>query len=123
MKKSEAKVYKQALLALRARLRGDVSHLTQTALKKGEDDTGSDVARMPIHMAEMGSENYDQEFSLSLLENDEDTLESIESALERIEDGTYGECEECNCKIPKLRLDAIPFAALCVKCAAKDERH
>lgn len=122
MKKSEAKVYKQQLLALRARLRGDVTQLTQTALKKGDDDS-NDVARMPIHMAEMGSENYDQEFSLSLLENDEDTLELIESALERIEEGVYGECEECNCKIPKLRLDAIPFASLCVKCAAKDERH
>lgn len=119
MKKSEAKVYKQQLLALRARLRGDVSHLAQTALKKGEDDAGNDAARMPIHMAEMGSENYDQEFSLSLLENDEDTLQLIESALERIEEGVYGECEDCNCKIPKLRLDAIPFAALCVKCAQK----
>jgi DnaK suppressor protein len=121
MKKSESKVYKQQLLALRARLRGDVNHLTQSALNHGEN--GGDLARMPIHMADIGSENFDQEFSLNLLENDEDALNSIENALERIEDGTYGECEECNCKIPKLRLDAIPFVAYCVKCAEKIERQ
>ncbi len=88
MKKSEAKVYKQKLLALQARLRGDVLQLTETALKKSHGESGSDQARMPIHMADIGSENFDQEFSLCLLENDETALESIENALEKIEDGT-----------------------------------
>jgi DnaK suppressor protein len=122
MKKTESKVYKQLLVAIRARLRGDVNHLTETALKKGHGDAGSDLARMPIHMADIGSENFDQEFSLSLLENDELTLDSIEHALERIEDGSYGECEECGCKIPKMRLDAIPYTTVCVKCAEKMEK-
>jgi DnaK suppressor protein len=53
------------------------------------------------------------------MENDEGTLGAIEHALERIEEGTYGNCEECSGKIPKLRLEAIPYAALCVKCAGK----
>jgi DnaK suppressor protein len=70
-------------------------------------------------MADIGSDNFEQEFTLSLMENDEDTLAAIEHALERIEDGTYGACEECNGKIPKLRLEAIPYAAHCVKCASK----
>jgi RNA polymerase-binding transcription factor DksA len=122
MKKTEAKVYKQILLALRARLRGDVSHLTETALKKGHVDNGSDLTRMPIHMADIGSENFDQEFSLSLLENDELTLDAIEHALLRIDEGVYGECEECGCKIPKIRLDAIPYSTVCVKCAEKMEK-
>jgi RNA polymerase-binding transcription factor DksA len=117
MKKAEAKVYKQQLLALRARLRGDVSQLAEAALK-GNGDSG-DLSRMPIHMADIGSDNFEQEFTLSLMENDEGTLGAIEHALERIEDGTYGDCEECGNKIPKLRLEAIPYAALCVKCASK----
>jgi DnaK suppressor protein len=49
-------------------------------------------------------------------------LGRIEAALERIEDGTYGICEECGVKIPKKRLNAIPFAAMCVKCASQYEQ-
>ena len=50
---------------------------------------------MPIHMADIGSDNYEQEFTLSLMQNEEGTLEAIEAAIERIEDGVYGICEEC----------------------------
>jgi DnaK suppressor protein len=117
MKKAESKVYKKQLLALRSRLQGDVSQLAEAALK-GNGDAG-DLSRMPIHMADIGSDNFEQEFTLSLMENDEGTLGAIEHALERIEDCTYGDCEECGNKIPKLRLEAIPYASLCVKCASK----
>jgi RNA polymerase-binding transcription factor DksA len=117
MKKAEAKVYKQQLLVLRARLRGDVTQLAEAALK-GNGDAG-DLSRMPIHMADIGSDNFEQEFTLSLMENDEGTLGAIEHALERIEEGVYGDCEECGNKIPKLRLEAIPYASHCVKCASK----
>jgi DnaK suppressor protein len=56
------------------------------------------------------------------MENEEETLDAIELALERIEEGVYGQCEECEVKIPKARLNAIPYAALCVKCAALQQR-
>jgi len=49
-------------------------------------------------------------------------LEQIEAALERIEENTFGQCEECGAKIPKTRLNAIPYVALCVKCASNNER-
>ncbi len=120
MKKAEAKVYKKQLLALRARLRGDISQLAQAALK-GNGDSG-DFSRMPIHMADIGSDNYEQEFTLSLMENDEGTLDSIERALERIEEGVYGECDECGGKILKARLEAIPYVSHCIKCASKLEK-
>jgi RNA polymerase-binding transcription factor DksA len=122
MKKAEAKVYKERLLALRARLRGDVTQMADAALKKNRMDGGGDSSTMPIHMADLGSDNYEQEFTLSLMENDEGTLEAIEMALERIEDGTFGECEECGVKVPKARLNAIPYARTCVKCAEQLER-
>jgi DnaK suppressor protein len=123
MKKAESKVYKERLLALRARLRGEVNQLANAALKKNRPEGASDQSSMPIHMADLGSDNFEQEFTLSLMENEEDTLVAIESALERIEDGTYGQCEECGVKIPKARLNAIPYAPLCVKCAAQLERR
>ena len=74
---------------------------------------------MPIHMADIGSDNFEQEFTLSLMENDDETLEMIEEALERIEDGSYGICAECGSAIPKTRLNAIPYTPYCVKCASR----
>ena len=122
MKKAEMKVYKERLLALRARLRGDVSQMADAALKKNRNQANGDLSSMPIHMADIGSDNFEQEFTLSLMQSEEGTLDLIETALERIEDGVYGQCEECGVKIPKTRLNAIPYTTLCVKCASQLEQ-
>ena len=123
MKKPELTAYKEQLLALRARLRGDVDHMADGALKKNRSEANGDLSSMPIHMADIGSDNFEQEFTLSLMENDGGTLALIESSLERIEEGTYGQCEECGVKIPKTRLNAIPYTTLCVRCAEQQERQ
>jgi len=117
MKKADMRVYKEHLLGLRARLRDDVTSMAEAALRKSGNE-GAEASSMPIHMAELGSDNYEQEFTLSLLATEEDTLGMIEMALERIETGTYGTCSECSGPIPKTRLNAIPHASLCVKCAS-----
>ena len=121
MNKAELVAYKELLLGLRARLRGDVNQLADAALKKSRSEANGDLSTMPIHMADIGSDNFEQEFTLSLMENEGVTLEQIESSLERIEEGTYGQCEECSVKIPKTRLNAIPYSVLCVKCAEQQE--
>ena len=121
MKKAEMKVYREKLLALRARLRGDVNQMADAALNKSRSEANGDLSSMPIHMADIGSDNFEQEFTLSLMESEGGTLEQIESALERIEDGEYGECEECGARIPKTRLNALPYATMCVKCASRLE--
>ena len=112
MKKAETKVYRERLLQLRARLRGDLSAMADAAL-----NSESNEVTAPIHMADVGTDNFEQENTLVLMENDEETLEMIESALERIERGTYGHCQECAGKLPKMRLNAIPHTPFCVKCA------
>jgi RNA polymerase-binding transcription factor DksA len=121
MKKSEAVEYKRSLLALRARLRGDVSALADAALRKTRSESSGDLSSMPIHMADVGTDNFEQEFTLSLMEHDGTTLEQIEAALERIEDGLYGVCLACEAKIPKTRLNVLPHTPYCVKCA--DKQH
>ena len=121
MKKTDLKVYKERLLEMRARLRGDVHSMTEAALRTSDNES-SDASSMPIHMAELGSDNYEQEFTLSLLATEEDTLEMIEAALQRIEEGSYGTCQQCGGTIPKTRLNAIPHAAMCVKCASLQDR-
>ncbi len=118
LSKPEIKVYKELLVATRARLRGDVNAMADVALRK-RSDTSGDLSSMPIHMADIGTDNFEQEFTISLMQSEEETLEQIESALERIENGDYGRCRECEGVIPKTRLNAIPYTPFCVTCAAK----
>jgi len=122
MKKADMKVYKERLVALRARLRGDVSAMADSALRKNRHESSGDLSSMPIHMAELGSDNFEQEFTLSLMETEEGTLDAIEVALERIEDGDYGKCLECDGVISKTRLNAIPYTPVCIKCAEALEK-
>jgi RNA polymerase-binding protein DksA len=123
LKKSDLKAYKDCLVALRGRLRGDVTQMADATLKKSRTEGNGDLSSMPIHMADIGTDSFEQEFTLSLMESEEATLENIEAALERIEDGTYGLCEECGVKIPRKRLDAIPYTSMCVKCASQLEQQ
>ena len=119
MKKIEAKEFKSLLVTLRARLRGDVTALADAALGMTRSESSGDLSRMPIHMADMGTDAFEQEFTLSLMEHDGSALEQIEAALVRIEDGLYGVCVECETKIPKTRLQVLPQTPYCVKCADK----
>lgn len=120
MKKEDLQAYKERLLLIRARLRGDVTAMADAALRKSGME-GGESSSMPIHMAELGSDNFEQEFTLSLMATEEDTLARIDEALERIEEGVYGRCAECNNVIPKPRLNAIPYTPLCIKCAEQIE--
>jgi DnaK suppressor protein len=107
--------HRDQLLQLRARLLGDMNQMTDTALQD------ADVVRMPSDMADVGTDAFEQELTLDLLGNEKEVLQQIEAALERIENGSFGKCEECGRSIAKARLDAIPYAALCVKCASEAE--
>jgi DnaK suppressor protein len=118
MTKTEMKPYKLALLSLRARLRGDVSALADAALASGGKG-GSASSTVPSHMADMGTDTYEQDNTLLLMHNEEETLAQIEAALERIENGTFGFCTECGARIPKARLNALPYTPYCVKCASE----
>jgi len=122
MKKPDMLAYKDKLQLIRAQLRGDVSTMAEVALRKSGME-GSDSNGMPIHMAELGSDNFEQEFTLGLIEAEEDTLSLIDAALERIEQGAYGKCVQCEGVIPKARLNAIPYTPVCIKCAEQMENH
>jgi DnaK suppressor protein len=122
MKKAEALAYKEKLHAIRARLRGDVTAMAEVALRKSGME-GSDSNAMPIHMAELGSDNFEQEFTLGLMEAEEDTLSLIDAALERVDRGSFGRCVECEGQISKARLNAIPYTPVCIKCADQRENN
>lgn len=115
MTKRNGQLHRDNLLALRSRLLGDVNTMADAALNDVER------ARMPSEMADVGTDAFEQELTLGLLGNEEEVLQQIDAALLRIENGSYGRCEECGRAITKARLDAIPYAALCVRCASQKE--
>ena len=119
MTKGDLQAYRQQLQEMRRRLNGDMTHLADEALRKNQKDASGNLSSMPIHMADMGTDAFEQEFTLSLMEHDGSTLELIENALERIEDRAYGVCTDCEAKIPKQRLNVLPYTPHCVKCADK----
>src|SRR6185437_9406930 len=94
---------------LRSRFRGDLSQMTDEALRRNVAEGGGNLSNVPLHMADVGTENYDQEFTLGLIENEQETLELINEALDRIKQGKYGLCVECDEAIAKPRLAALPY--------------
>ena len=119
MAKTDLETYRRSLLALRARLTGNISHLAEEALRTAGGENSGSLSNTPIHMADLGTDNFEQEFTLSLMQNEEQVLEEIRDALDRIDRGAYGKCEECHTPIPKARLQALPYARHCVACARK----
>ncbi|MGI6414751.1 MAG: TraR/DksA family transcriptional regulator [Thermoguttaceae bacterium] len=113
MKRNDFKPFKERLLAIRARLRGDVDRMRDPMFS-----CTSRLTRMPIHVAETAGSHYDAEMNVQLMVTKEEILAAIEAALESIEDGTYGTCAECGRRIAKARLNAIPYAVECVTCAS-----
>ncbi len=118
----ELEGFKAKLLTLRARLRGDVFTMADAALNKNRMESSGDLSTMPIHMADIGSDNFEQEQTLSFMQSEHGLLDMVEDALQRMKEGMYGLCEDCDCRIPKARLNALPYAAKCVKCAASNEQ-
>jgi DnaK suppressor protein len=119
MNQAELTEYKALILDLRARVRGEVTQMADGALETPLPENNGDLSSA----ADLGSDNFEREFTLSLVESKDETLEQIDEALERIANGTYGVCENCETKIPRARLQAIPYANYCVSCAAKLERR
>ncbi len=91
-------------------LREDVHHAA------GGHEAG-DLTNAPMHLGDMGTEEYLFDLSATFLENETFLAAEIRDALERIDDGTFGSCERCNVRIPAERLDALPFARFCLRCA------
>ena len=119
MTKTDLETFRQSLLNLRARLTGNLSHLAEEALRTTGGENSGGLSNTPIHMADLGTDNFEQEFTLSLIQNEEQVLVEIAEALNRINQGSYGKCEECGSPIPKARLQALPYTRHCVTCARK----
>ena len=123
MKVADMRAYRKVLEQLRSRLRGDVNTMADAALGTKTDDPVGHSSTMPVHMADIGSDAFEQEFTLSLMANEEETLQLVEDALARIRQKTFGTCVECDGIITKKRLEALPYASTCIRCAERLEQN
>ena len=114
--------FKQMLLQKRREIINNVNEMEGEALKQSRLDASGDLSSMPIHMADIGTDNYEQEFALGLMDSERKLLREIDDALHRIEDKTYGICEGTGKPIRKARLEAQPWARYCVDYARKLEQ-
>jgi DnaK suppressor protein len=74
------------------------------------------------HLADTATETVDREIDYTLEEHDGRLLQAIDEALARVDAGTYGVCVNCGAQIPPERLEAMPWATLCIECKRKEER-
>ena len=121
MKKDELKEFRELLLRRRSQLKGDFDKLGSDALEHNVQDSSGDLSAMPLHMADVGTDSFEKDMTLGLIESEADELREIEEALKRTEDGTFGLCPTCKKQVSKARLRAIPYARLCIECKQKEE--
>ena len=116
--KKDLNAFKTLLLEKRRAIVGMVSGLENEALKS----SGGNLSNMPIHMADVGSDVFEQDFTLGMAETERNLLNEIDAALLRIQDKTYGVCQSTGKPIPKARLQAKPWAKFTVEAARQNER-
>jgi DnaK suppressor protein len=122
MRSKELEQFRKWLLEKRRLLAGDVNTLEKAALQDSRQDASGDLSKMPLDMADIGSDNYEQEFTLGLIETEQATLTEVDEALERIEKRQFGKCVACGGPIPKARLRAKPHAKYCIECKRREEK-
>src|SRR5689334_5686909 len=95
MSKTELQSYRQKLLALKQRYGGALTDLEASALRPSGADAEGGLSHTPIHASDVSSDEYEEEIALGLLENENQLLLEVNEALQRLESGKFGICEEC----------------------------
>ena len=119
----ELKDFQELLLSKRRELLTNVTGIQDCALKKNRQDACGDLSMMPVHMADLGTDNYEQEFALDLMDSERKVLLEIDEALARIEDKTYGICMGTEAPISVARLKAKPWSRYCIEHARELEKN
>ena len=118
MDSTKLEQYRQQLQRLSSQIRTTVSAVTEQARAATSGQGTGELSQVPLHLADMGTEEYLHDLNTTLLENEEYLANEIGEALRRIENGSFGLCENCGKKISAERLRAIPHTRFCVRCTA-----
>ena len=121
LSKDQLKQFRQLLIIERARLAGEIKSIAQDAAKSPRDASG-DLSAYTIHMADMAADTYDRELSMNIVSSEQEVLYEVDDALKRIDDGSFGTCQQCSQAITMSRLRAVPYASLCINCQRTKEQ-
>lgn len=116
------KKFRDILLEWKERIFKELNRLENDTLGKSQKDFSGDLSGYSLHMADVGTDTFDREFALGLASNQQQFIYEIDEALKRIDEGAYGDCENCKKSIPLKRLTALPFARCCIKCQQEIEK-
>lgn len=114
--------FREALVEERRRIEAALQNLHDENSGPLYDDAGEETA-YDNHLADTATETYGRELDYTLEENSGHLLGEIDAALARIDNGTYGTCTNCEKPIPEERLEALPWATLCIDCQRDQERR
>ena len=117
--KRELEIYKKLLLRLRGKIAGDLQQIEGDTLSGDQPGSGGELS----DVADMATDNYDKELNIGLASNEQQLLNDIDTALKKIEDGTYGICEIYGTTIPKKRLLAMPYTRLSMRAQEEEEKN
>jgi RNA polymerase-binding protein DksA len=114
--------FREALLEERRLVAAAIENLHEETPGSLTDDSGEETA-YDNHLGDTATDTYDRELGYTLEENSEHVLSDIDAALKRIDEGTYGTCTNCGKQIAEERLEARPWATLCIDCQRERERR
>lgn len=114
--------FKQGLLKQKADLHRRITNMEEGALEIPMQDSISELSMYDNHPADIGSEVFERSKDIALRDQTQKELSMIEDALQSIEKGTYGTCDNCGAEIPLERLEAMPMTTMCKKCKEADEQ-
>ena len=121
--KKELAKFKELLLKNKEKLLRQIQSVEKDVLGGSQRDASGDLSGYTLHMADVATDSYDREFSLSMATNEQKQIYEIDEALKRIEVGEYGTCMQCSKQIPKRRLKVVPHAKCCIECQSSQEKN
>jgi len=119
--KEQFKQFRQLLITERAKLAGEIRSIAQEASKSPREASG-DLSAYTVHMADMAADTYERELSMNIVSSEQEILYQIDDALKRLDDGSYGVCQQCSQPITMSRLKAVPYASMCIGCQRVKEQ-
>ncbi|MFQ5824026.1 MAG: TraR/DksA family transcriptional regulator [bacterium] len=122
MNKDDLTHFKNLLLKKREDIVKELSHLKEKGITETLKDASGENSAYSYHMADVGTDNMEREKAFFFATQEGRFLYHIDQALERIEQGTYGACQECGQPISRERLEAVPHARLCITCKSNEEK-
>ena len=122
LSKQDLKQFKARLLEERAKFAGEIRSIARDAAKNPREASG-DLSSYTVHMADMSADTYERELATNLASTEQAVLYQIEDALKRMEEGTYGVCQQCQKPIAMSRLRAVPYTSLCISCQRAKEQQ